>query len=84
MDVKLSANQANKVSFLINNTKGDNLTGDRTIDLLSPKMNEVWMMARSCLTIGRWLRAISVSIIIAVMAIMTTNRSGFGEVLMRQ
>lgn len=43
MDVKLSANQANKVSFLINNTKGDNITGDRTVELISPKVNEVWI-----------------------------------------
>ncbi len=40
LDVKLKNDQAKKVSFLINNTKGDNLTGDRSVERLSPKMNE--------------------------------------------
>lgn len=37
LDVKLKNEQAKKVSFLINNTKGDNLTGDRSVERLSPK-----------------------------------------------
>ena len=43
LDVKLKNDQAKKVSFLINNTKGDNLTGDRAVERLSPKMNEAWL-----------------------------------------
>ena len=43
LDVKLKNEQAKKVSFLINNSKGDNLTGDRSVELLSPKMNEAWL-----------------------------------------
>ncbi len=43
LDVKLKNDQAKKVSFLINNTKGDNLTGDRSVERLSPKMNEAWL-----------------------------------------
>ncbi|MDO4659163.1 pullulanase [Streptococcus sp.] len=43
LDIKLKNEQAKKVSFLINNTKGDNLTGDRSVERLSPKMNESWL-----------------------------------------
>ena len=43
LDVKLKNEQAKKISFLINNTKGDNLTGDRSVERLSPKMNEAWL-----------------------------------------
>ncbi|KXT80369.1 pullulanase [Streptococcus oralis] len=43
LDVKLKNEQAKKVSFLINNTKGDNLTGDRSVERLSSKMNEAWL-----------------------------------------
>ena len=43
LDVKLKNEQAKKVSFLINNTKGNNLTGDRSVERLSPKMNEAWL-----------------------------------------
>ncbi|ORJ31250.1 amylopullulanase [Streptococcus oralis subsp. tigurinus] len=43
LDVKLKNEQAKKVSFLINNTKGDNLTGDRSVERLSTKMNEAWL-----------------------------------------
>ena len=43
LDVKLKNEQAKKVSFLINNAKGDNLTGDRSVERLSPKMNEAWL-----------------------------------------
>lgn len=42
LDIKLKNEQAKKVSFLINNTKGDNLTGDRSVERLSPKM-EAWL-----------------------------------------
>ncbi|MGT2832170.1 pullulanase [Streptococcus halotolerans] len=43
LDVPLSAEKREKISFLINNTAGDNLTGDKSVDLISPKMNEVWL-----------------------------------------
>ena len=43
LDVKLKNDQAKKISFLINNAKGDNLTGDRSVERLSPKMNETWL-----------------------------------------
>lgn len=43
LDVKLKNEQAKKISFLINNSKGDNLTGDRSVERLSPKMNEAWL-----------------------------------------
>ena len=41
LDVKM-AEKRSKISLLINNTAGKNLTGDKTIELLSPNMNEVW------------------------------------------
>lgn len=41
LDVKM-AQKRSKISLLINNTAGTNLTGDKTIELLSPNMNEVW------------------------------------------
>ncbi|SUN07830.1 putative alkaline amylopullulanase [Streptococcus acidominimus] len=43
LDVPLSAVKREKISFLINNTSGQNLTGDKTVELLSPNMNEVWL-----------------------------------------
>ncbi|MBF0786465.1 MULTISPECIES: pullulanase [unclassified Streptococcus] len=43
LDVPLSAAKREKISFLINNTSGQNLTGDKMVELLSPKMNEVWL-----------------------------------------
>ncbi|SDB32245.1 pullulanase, extracellular [Streptococcus henryi] len=43
LDVRLSQDQRSKLSFLINNTKGDNLTGDRSVELISQDMNEVWI-----------------------------------------
>lgn len=43
LDVKLKEKQAKKVSFLINNTVGDNLTGDKNLELISPEMQEVWL-----------------------------------------
>lgn len=41
LDIKM-AQKRSKISLLINNTAGTNLTGDKTIELLSPNMNEVW------------------------------------------
>lgn len=43
MDVKLASNHPKKLSFLINNTTGENLTGDKNIEILSPQMDEVWI-----------------------------------------
>ena len=36
------AEKKSKISLLINNTAGQNITGDKTVELLSPQMNEVW------------------------------------------
>lgn len=43
IDVKLKGEQAKKISFLINNTAGKNLTGDKSVEKLAPKMNEAWL-----------------------------------------
>ena len=43
LDVKLKGEQAKKISFLINNTAGKNLTGDKSVEKLTPKMNEAWL-----------------------------------------
>ena len=43
LDVKLKGEQAKKISFLINNTAGKNLTGDKSAEKLTPKMNEAWL-----------------------------------------
>ena len=43
LDVKLKGEQAKKISFLINNAAGKNLTGDKSAEKLVPKMNEAWL-----------------------------------------
>ena len=42
LDVKLSASPK-KLSFLINNAAGTNLSGDKAVEILSPQMNEAWI-----------------------------------------
>ncbi|MBJ8325076.1 pullulanase [Streptococcus pacificus] len=42
LDLKMSSGNRNKISLLINNTAGDNITGDKTIELIASKMNEAW------------------------------------------
>ncbi len=42
LDIKMKDEAASKISLLINNTSGENLTGDKTIERISPKMNEAW------------------------------------------
>lgn len=42
MDVKLSSTPK-KLSFLINNAAGTNLSGDKTVEILSLQMNEAWI-----------------------------------------
>lgn len=42
LDVPLSATKREKISFLINDIAGRNLTEDKSVELISPKMNEVW------------------------------------------
>ena len=37
LDVKLKGEQAKKISFLINNTAGKNLTGDKSVEKLAPR-----------------------------------------------
>ena len=43
LDIKLKGEQAKKISFLINNAAGKNLTGDKSVEKLAPKMNEAWL-----------------------------------------
>lgn len=43
LDIKLKIGARSKVGFLINNTKGDNLTGDNFVELLNQQTNEVWV-----------------------------------------
>lgn len=43
LDIKMKDDTASKISFLINNTVGDNITGDKTIERISDKMNEIWL-----------------------------------------
>lgn len=42
MDVRMKGEQAKKISMLINNTAGENLTGDKTIERISSDMNQAW------------------------------------------
>ncbi|WP_277291213.1 pullulanase [Streptococcus orisratti] len=41
LDVKMTE-KPSKISLLINNTAGDNITGDKLVELISPAMNEAW------------------------------------------
>ncbi len=44
IDIKLSEKQQKKISWLINDkVSGQNLTGDRNVELLAPAMNEAWV-----------------------------------------
>ncbi|WP_161980961.1 pullulanase [Streptococcus sp. S784/96/1] len=43
LDVKLIDTNRSKISYLINNVGGTNLTGDKSIDIISQEMNEVWL-----------------------------------------
>src|SRR5690625_4002187 len=42
IDVRLSDN-AKQVGMLINNSAGDNLTGDIMVNIVAPEMNEIWV-----------------------------------------
>ncbi|MBJ6746090.1 pullulanase [Streptococcus sp. 121] len=42
MDVRMKGERAKKISLLINNTAGENLTGDKTIERISSDMNQAW------------------------------------------
>ncbi|MEX5398713.1 pullulanase [Streptococcus sp. ZJ93] len=42
LDVPLAAEKREKIGLLINNTAGENLTGDKSVELIDPKMKEVW------------------------------------------
>ncbi|WP_286783194.1 pullulanase [Streptococcus sp. UBA4344] len=42
LDVKLVNANRHKVGLLINNSKGDNVSGDKLVNLISQDMNEVW------------------------------------------
>lgn len=44
IDIKLSEKQQKKISWLINDkVSGQNLTGDKNVELLAPAMNEAWV-----------------------------------------
>ncbi|WP_431522941.1 pullulanase-associated domain-containing protein [Streptococcus lutetiensis] len=42
IDVKLVNGNPHKVGLLINNTSGENVSGDKVVNLISQDMNEVW------------------------------------------
>lgn len=42
LDIKLSEGPRDLLKWLINNTSGQNITGDQSLDILSQSMNEVW------------------------------------------
>ncbi|MGT2867065.1 pullulanase [Streptococcus fryi] len=42
LDVKMK-DKPQKLGFLINNTAGQNITGDQFVEFISPKMNHVWL-----------------------------------------
>ncbi|MBG9367649.1 pullulanase [Streptococcus sp. NLN64] len=42
MDVRMKGEQAKKISLLINNTAGENITGDKTIERIRSDMNQAW------------------------------------------
>ncbi|MGT2755856.1 pullulanase [Streptococcus ovuberis] len=42
LDIKMKDDAASKINLLINNSAGENLTGDKTVERITPKMNEVW------------------------------------------
>ena len=42
LDIKMKDETASKISLLINNTSGENITGDKVIERISTKMNEAW------------------------------------------
>ena len=42
IDVKLVNGDRHKVGLLINNTSGENVSGDKVVNLISQDMNEVW------------------------------------------
>ncbi|ELY5749421.1 pullulanase [Streptococcus iniae] len=42
LDIKLSEGPRDLLKWLINNTSGQNITGDQALDILSQSMNEVW------------------------------------------
>ncbi|HFI0213162.1 TPA: pullulanase [Streptococcus suis] len=42
LDIKMKDETASKISLLINNTSGENITGDKIIERISTKMNEAW------------------------------------------
>lgn len=42
MDVRMKGEQAKKISLLINNTAGENITGDKTIERIHSDMNQAW------------------------------------------
>ncbi|WP_449459029.1 pullulanase [Streptococcus suis] len=57
LDIKMKDETASKISLLINNTSGDNITGDKTIERISTKMNEAWFDENYQLSLYQPLKA---------------------------
>ena len=81
LDVKLKGEQTKKISFLINNTAGKNLTGDKSVEKLAPKMNEAWLDQDHKVFSYEPQPAgtIRCQLLPVQMATMTRNLSGTGE-----
>ena len=77
LDVKLKGEQAKKISFLINNTAGKNLTGDKYAEKLAPKMSEAWLDQVSLTNHN--LQGLFASTTTVQMATMIRNLFGTGE-----
>ena len=72
--------KAKKISFLINNTAGKNLTGDKSIEKLAPNMNEAWLdQEHKVFSYEPHLQELFASTTTVQMATMTRNLSGTGE-----
>ena len=81
LDVKLSS-APKKLSFLINNAAGTNLSGDKAVEILSPQMNEAGLTKISKFTaINLSLKTTFVSIISVRMATIAISLSGIGVML---
>ncbi|QKS72653.1 pullulanase [Paenalkalicoccus suaedae] len=50
-DIEL-ADGAERLDMLVNNNRGDNLTGDVAVNIISPEMNEIWMSADGTYTLA--------------------------------
>ena len=71
-----------KLSFLINNAAGTNLSGDKAVEILSPQMNEAWIDKDfQVYSYQLSLKTTFVSIISVRMATIAISLSGIGVML---